>query len=129
MRTSATPATCVKALSRSRRGSASGDWLMLHPPLSRVRVIVVIVLAPHRSQFAPLQLLAPLLLGKLVVEPAVDPSRHVGQGARLVIGVALVIDRLIGDWPENPIGARMPANSTSASAASVESGVSPIMSS
>src|SRR6266576_603830 len=104
MRTSATPAICVKALSRSFWASGSDDWLMLHPPLGRVRVIVVIVLAPHRSQFAPLQLLAPLLLGKLVVEPAVDPSRHVGQGARLVVGVALLINRLIGDCADKPIG-------------------------
>src|SRR5438105_13120405 len=104
LRTSATPAIWVKALSRSLRGSASGDWLMLHPPLGRVRVIVVIVLAPHRSQLAPLRLLAPLLLDKLVDRQLIDPSCQVGQGARLVIGVALVIDRLLGDLADKPIG-------------------------
>src|SRR6266576_2865858 len=98
------PPRAKGSLSSSLRGSASGNWLILHPPLGRVRVVVVIVLALHRSQFAPLRLLAPLLLDQLVVEPAVDPSRHVGQCARLVIGVALVIDRLIGDCADKPIG-------------------------
>src|SRR5437764_12206691 len=84
------------SLSRSLRGSTSGNWLMLHPPLSRGRV-VVIILAPHCSELAPLRLFAPLLLDKLVDRQLIDPSCQVGQGARLVIGVPLVVDRLLGD--------------------------------
>src|SRR5438552_8259809 len=103
-KSSAASCSAVAGSSSSPPRAKGSGVFMLHPPLGRVRVIVVIVLAPHRSQFAPLQLLAPLLLGKLVVEPAVDPSRHVGQGARLVVGVALVIDRLIGDCADKPIG-------------------------
>jgi len=77
---------------------------MLHPPLGRVRVIVVIVLAPHRSQLAIFRLLAPLLLNHLVDRQLIDPSCQVGQGARLVVGVALVVDRLLGDLADKPIG-------------------------
>src|SRR5436190_4263834 len=83
------------SLSRSLRGSTSGNWLMLHPPLGRGRVIVlIIVLAPHCSEFAILRLLALLLLDKLVDRQLIDPSCQVGQGARLMVGVALA-DRLI----------------------------------
>src|SRR3979411_2210753 len=77
--------------SRNRfRSAASSRWspprangsgvFMLHPPLGRVRVVVVIVLAPHRSQLAIFRLLAPLLLDKLVDRQLIDPSCQVGQG-------------------------------------------------
>src|SRR5438270_2807738 len=78
------PPRAKGSLSRSLRGSISGKWLMLHPPLGRVRVIVVIVLAPHRSQ------LAPRPLGKLVQRQLVDPVSNGGNGDRLIEGVALL---------------------------------------
>src|SRR5882762_2417856 len=80
------PPRAKGSLSRSLRGSTSGNWLMLHPPLGRVRVIVVIiVLAPHGSQLTIFRLLAPPLLDKLVDRHLIDPSCQVGKGARLVI--------------------------------------------
>src|SRR5436305_2527732 len=95
MRTSATPAICVRALSRSPRASGSGNWLMLHPPLSRVRVIVV----RNGSQ------LAPRLLGKLVQRQLVDPVSDGGNGDRLIEGVALLRYYLIAQhFTEEPIG-------------------------
>src|SRR5204862_1556869 len=95
MRTSATPKICVKAVSRSLRGSASGDWLMLHSPLDRVRVIVV----RNGSQ------LAPRLLGKLVQRQPVDPVSDGGNGDRLIEGVALLRYYLIAQHlAEKPIG-------------------------
>src|SRR5438874_6140047 len=95
MRTSATPKICVKAVSRSLRGSASGDWLLLPSPLGRVRVIVV----RNGSE------LAPRLLGKLVQRQLVDPVSDGGNDDRLIEGVALLRYYLIAQHlAEEPIG-------------------------
>src|SRR5205085_11181000 len=76
------------------RTKGSGVF-MLHPPLGRVRVIVV----RNGSQ------LAPRLLGKLVQRQLVDPVSDGGNGDRLIKGVALLRYYLIAQHlTEEPIG-------------------------
>src|SRR5205823_14264605 len=76
------------------RAKGSGVF-MLHPPLSRGRVIVV----RNGSQ------LAPRLLGQLVQRQLVNPVSDGGNDDRLIEGVALLHYYLIAQYlAEEPIG-------------------------